>query len=313
MTIAFVFPGHGAQMADMLDALSWRREVKDTLQEASDILGKDFNKIIEEGLQTSFSLLPTAAPAMLTAGVAGYRAWEASGGQRPGIVAGHSHGEYSALVAAGVLSFKDALEAVHYRATLMQGYKGGMAAVIGLGAHKVIELCANVRNETGKVVEAVNFNAPGQILISGDKEAVELAVVAADAAGAKLTRKLGLAVPAHSSLLRPISEKLHEYFKQVEFRSPLIPIINNVDVSILNNPIDIKDAMARQVSRPVRWQKIIETMSSQGIKKVVQCGPGDILYELTTRIDNSLHSMAIRDESSLNEVMQTLTAGTTKM
>jgi len=306
MSFAFIFPGHGSEMAVMLDSLSSRQEVKDTLQEASDILGRDFNKIIEEGLQTSFSLLPTAAPAMLTAGVAGFRAWQASGGQQPSIVAGHSHGEYSALVASGVLSFKDALEAVQYRATLMQAIKGSMAAVIGLSAVKVLELCANIRDETGKVVEAINFNAPGQILISGDKEAVESAIIAADAAGAKITRRLGLAVPAHSSLLRPVSTKLHEYFQQIEFRTPLIPIINNVDVAVLTNPIDIKDAMARQVSRPVRWQKIIESMSSQGIKQVVQCGPGNVLHELTIRIDKNLHSMAIVDELTLNEVLRTL-------
>lgn len=306
MALAFVFPGHGSYMVGMLDSLSSRREVRDTLEEASDALGKDVGKMIAEDPTESFSLLPTAAPAMLTAGVACYRAWEASTEHRPSIVAGHSHGEYSALVASGVLSFKDAIKAVHYRATLMQEVEGTMAVVIGLGAYKVMDLCANARNETGKVVEAVNFNAPGQVLISGEREAVELTMSTAMASGAKLTRVLDLAVPAHSSLLRPVSAKLHEYFKDIEFHAPMIPIINNVDVAILNNPTAIKDAMARQVSRPVRWQEIIKSMSSQGIKQVVECGPGKILHELTPWIDKSLHSMSFMDEPTLHAVIQTL-------
>lgn len=309
MNIGFVFPGHGSQSVGMLDSFSSRPEVKNTLQEASDLLGKDIGKIIANGPKDSFSLLSIAAPITITTGVACYRAWKTSCDITPSIVAGHSHGEYSALVAAGVISFKDALNIVQYRARLMQEVVGGMAVILGLGSFKVMELCATVREETGMVVEAVNFNAPGQVLISGDKEAVKAVAEAAVLAGAKEARILPFNIPAHSSLLKPVTVKLHEYFKHIEFCNPEIPFINNVEVTLLNDPTAIKDVMARQVSKPVRWQEIVKKMSDLGIKQVVECGPGNVLQELTPRIDNNLHSLAFMDESSLFEVIQTLKSG----
>ena len=306
MTLAFVFPGHGSQIVGMLDSFSSRPEVNNTLQEASDTVGKDIGKIIAEGPAELFSVLQVAAVITVTTGVACYRAWQETGGPQPVILAGHSHGEYSALVASGVISFKDALETVQYRGALMQSVAGGMAAIVGLGASKVLELCAEASNKTGKIVEAVNFNAPGQILISGDTEAVSMVVAAAESSGAKFTRLLHLPIPAHSSLLKPVTEKLHEHLKGIEFSAPKIPIINNVDVTVLSDPVDIKDAVARQVSKPVRWQEIIKSMSAKGIRNVVECGPGKVLHELTPRIDNKLKSMAFMDEPSLFEVMQNL-------
>lgn len=300
MTLALVFPGHGSHMTGMLDLISSRPEVKETLQEASDALGMDMGKLISSGSKEEISSLPTSAPAMVTAGVSYYRTWLAEGGQLPSIVAGHSHGEYSALVAAGVISFKDALSIVRYRAESMVSALpagiGGMAAIIGLGASKVIDICSDISSKTGKIVEAVNFNAPGQVLISGHKEAVAEACKEFELANAKLVIPLAIKVPAHSSLLSSVSDKLREYFKTVEFRAPLIPVVNNVDAVILDRPDDIKDAMARQVSKPVRWQEVIKVMSAKGIEQVVECGPGTVLQELVSRIDNKLQGITFIDE-----------------
>jgi len=306
MTLAFVFPGHGSHMVGMLNSLSNLREVKETIQEASDVLDEDIGKLITEGPKEALAVLSNAAPAMVTAGVACYRAWIAAGGPKPNIVAGHSHGEYSALVAAETISFKDAISIVRFRANAMQTVSGRMAAIIGLGASKVVELCLVVSSNTGKVVEAVNFNAPGQILISGDKEAVDIACDIFREAGAKLVIPLAITVPAHSSLMKPVSENLQDYFNSIEFRSPVIPVINNVDVSIVNDPHDIKSAMVRHVANPVRWQEVIKTMSARGIKHVVECGPGEVLHELVPRIDSKLQGLSFIDEPSLVEVIQTL-------
>jgi [acyl-carrier-protein] S-malonyltransferase len=306
MTLAFVFPGQGAQSSVMLDSLPSCKEVKDTFQEASDALGLDIEKTIAELSPDSVLPMSISAPVKITANIACYRAWQMSCDYRPDIVAGHSGGEYAALAAAGVISFYDAVKSIHYCTSLQQEIHGAIASVVGLGDVKVIELCANIRNKTGKVIEAVNFNAPGLTLISGDKEAVELVMADAMTAGAKLTRFLRLGVPAHSSLLRPVTEKLHEYFKQIEFHTPSIPIINNVDVAVLTDPIAIKDALARHVSHPVRWKEIIKQMANQGIKQVVECGPGNVLQDLTTRTDSNLNSMSFTDDASLFKVIQSL-------
>jgi [acyl-carrier-protein] S-malonyltransferase len=306
MTLAFVFPGHGSHSAGMLDSLPSCKEVNDTFQEASDALGLDIEKTIAELSPDSVLPMSISAPVKITANIACYRAWEVSCDYRPSIVAGHSGGEYAALVAAGVISCTDAVKAIHYCASRQQEVHGSVASIVRLGDSKVLELCDNVRNKTGKVIEAVNFNAPGLTLISGDREAVELVMADAMAAGAKLTRLLKVGIPTHSSLLRPVTAKLHEYFKQIEFRTPSIPIINNVDVSVLTDPNAIKDALARHVSSPVRWKEIINEMAKNGTKQVVECGPGNILQDFTTRINSDLISMSFTDDDSLFKVIQTL-------
>lgn len=306
MTLAFVFPGHGSHSDGMLDSLPSCKEVNDTFQEASDAVGIDFRKIITEGSREASFPMSISVTAKITANIACYRAWEVSCDYRPSIVAGHSGGEYAALVAAGVISCTDAVKAIHYCASRQQEVQGAVASIVRLSDSKVLELCDNIRNKTGKVIEAVNFNAPGLTLISGDREAVELVMADAMAAGAKLTRLLKVGIPTHSSLLRPVTAKLHEYFKQIEFCTPSIPIINNVDVSVLTDPNAIKDALARHVSNPVRWKEIINEMSKNGIKQVVECGPGNILQDFTTRIDSNLNSMSFTDDDSLFKVIQTL-------
>jgi len=225
-------------------------------------------------------------------------------------MAGHSLGEYSALVASGVIRFKDAVPLVRFRAEAMQTAvpvgTGGMAAILGLEDAKVVEVCAEASTQSGKIVEAVNFNAPGQIVIAGATEAVAKACEMLKAAGAKRALPLPVSAPFHSSLLKPASEKLKAYLEGIEFHAPIIPVINNVDVAILDNPLAIKDALVRQAAKPVRWQETIRAMSTRGVKHVVECGPGKVLSGLTKRIDDQLQGMALMDEPSLLEVLQTL-------
>ncbi len=308
MTFAFVFPGQGSQSVGMLNSLASRTEVHATLQEASDALGENIGKLIAEGPAEALALTTNTQPVMLTAGVACYRAWLASGGPKPSVVAGHSLGEYSALVAAGVIRFKDALPLVRFRAEAMQSAvpvgTGGMAAILGLDDQQVIEVCALASRECGKVVEAVNFNAPGQIVIAGATEAVTKACELLKAAGAKRALPLPVSAPFHSSLLQPASEKLKTYLEKVEFHAPSISVINNVDVSILESPEQIKDALVRQAAKPVRWQETIRTMADRGVSQVVECGPGKVLAGLTKRIDDRLQGIAITDESSLMDALQ---------
>jgi [acyl-carrier-protein] S-malonyltransferase len=310
MTFAFVFPGQGSQSVGMLNSLASRTEVHATLQEASDALGENIGKLIAEGPAEALALTTNTQPVMLTAGVACYRAWLASGGPKPSVVAGHSLGEYSALVAAGVIRFKDALPLVRFRAEAMQSAvpvgTGGMAAILGLDDQKVIEVCALASRECGKVVEAVNFNAPGQIVIAGATEAVTKACELLKGAGAKRALPLPVSAPFHSSLLRPASEKLKTYLESIEFNVPCVPVINNVDVSILESPEQIKDALVRQAAKPVRWQETIRAMADRGFTQVVECGPGKVLAGLTKRIDDRLQGMAITDETSLMDVLQLL-------
>ena len=308
MTFAFVFPGQGSQSVGMLNSLASRTEVHATLQEASDALGENIGKLIAEGPAEALALTTNTQPVMLTAGVACYRAWLASGGPKPSVVAGHSLGEYSALVAAGVIRFKDALPLVRFRAEAMQSAvpvgTGGMAAILGLDDQQVIEVCALVSRECGKVVEAVNFNAPGQIVIAGVTEAVSKACELLKAAGAKRALPLPVSAPFHSSLLQPASEKLKTYLEKIEFHAPSISVINNVDVTILESPEQIKDALVRQAAKPVRWQETIRTMADRGVSQVVECGPGKVLAGLTKRIDDRLQGIAITDESSLMDALQ---------
>ena len=310
MTFAFVFPGQGSQSVGMLNSISERPEVRATLQEASEALGEDVAKLIAEGPAEALSLTTNTQPVMLTAGVAFYRAWLAAGGPKPNVMAGHSLGEYSALVAAGVISFKDAVPLVRFRAQAMQSAvpvgTGGMAAILGLDDATVSQVCAEASAASGAVVEAVNFNAPGQVVIAGASDAVTKACELLKAAGAKRALPLPVSAPFHSSLLQPASEKLKGYLAKIEFKAPTISVINNVDVQILNDPSAIKDALVRQAAKPVRWQETIQAMAAQGITQVVECGPGKVLAGLTKRINDQVTGVPVFDEASLNEVLATL-------
>ena len=310
MTFAFVFPGQGSQSVGMLNTIAQRPEVRSTLQEASDALGEDVTKLIADGPAEALSLTTNTQPVMLTAGVAFYRAWLAAGGAVPKVMAGHSLGEYSALVASGVISFKDAVPLVRFRAEAMQSAvpvgTGGMAAILGLDDATVIKVCAEASAASGGVVEAVNFNAPGQVVIAGASDAVTKACELLKAAGAKRALPLPVSAPFHSSLLQPASEKLQGYLANIEFKAPSIPVINNVDVEILNDPIAIKDALVRQAAKPVRWQETIQAMAGQGITQVVECGPGKVLAGLTKRINDQVTGVPVFDEASLTEVLASL-------
>ena len=310
MTFAFVFPGQGSQSVGMLNSIADRPEVNATLLEASEALGEDIAKLIAEGPAEELSLTTNTQPVMLTAGVAFYRAWLAAGGPKPTVMAGHSLGEYSALVAAEVISFKDALPLVRFRAQAMQTAvpvgTGGMAAILGLDDATVIQVCAQAVLASGAVVEAVNFNAPGQVVIAGSCDAVTKACELLKAAGAKRALPLPVSAPFHSCLLQPASEKLQTYLADIEFKAPTISVINNVDVEILSDPTAIKDALVRQAAKPVRWQETIQAMAKQGVTQVVECGPGKVLAGLTKRINDQMIGVPVFDDASLNAALASL-------
>ena len=308
MTFAFIFPGQGSQSVGMLNTIAHRPEVKAVIQEASDALGEDVAKLIAEGPAEALSLTTNTQPVMLTAGVAFYRAWLAEGGAVPAMMAGHSLGEYSALVAAGVIAFKDAVPLVRFRAEAMQTAvpvgTGGMAAILGLDDDIVKQVCDQASQASGQIVEAVNFNAPGQVVIAGSSDAVTKACELLKAAGAKRALPLPVSAPFHSSLLQPASEKLQNYLSSVVFNTPTISVVNNVDVEVLNDPVAIKDALVRQAAKPVRWHETINAMANQGITQVIECGPGKVLAGLAKRINGQVTGLAVFDEASLQEVLQ---------
>lgn len=305
MTFAFVFPGQGSQSVGMLDAmLAARTEypaVTATLEEASDVLGQDLAALIAKGPAEDLGLTTNTQPVMLTAGVAMWRAWVEAGGAMPTVMAGHSLGEYAALVAAGALRFRDALPLVRFRAEAMQGAVpvgvGAMAAILGLDDDGVRAAC--VRGAEGEIVEAVNFNAPSQVVIAGHRGAVERACEAAKALGAKRAVLLAVSAPFHSSLMQPASERLAEYLSDVVMVAPKIDVINNVDVRVERDVAAIKAALVRQAAGPVRWSETIRKMADDGVTVVVECGPGKVLSGMTRRIDGRLDGLSIFDPASL--------------
>ncbi|ABR88290.1 [acyl-carrier-protein] S-malonyltransferase [Janthinobacterium sp. Marseille] len=305
---AFVFPGQGSQAIGMLNGFADNAVVQQTLAEASDALQFDLAKLISEGPKEELDLTTNTQPVMLTAAVAMYRAWIAAGGKTPALVAGHSLGEYSALVAAGVIAFKDAVPLVRFRAKAMQEAvpvgQGGMAAILGLSDADVLAVCAEAAQ--GDVVEAVNFNAPAQVVIAGHKAAIERACEVAKAKGAKRALSLPVSAPFHSSLLKPASDRLREYMATLTFNAPQIPLINNVDVAIVSDVDGIKDALVRQAANPVRWVESVQKMAAEGITDVVECGPGKVLAGLTKRINGELTGHAIVDQASLDAVLELL-------
>ena len=310
MKFAFVFPGQGSQSVGMLNAFADQSIVRETVQEASDALNQDLGKLIAEGPAEDLNLTTNTQPVMLTAAYAIYRAWQQAGGPAPALVAGHSLGEYTALVAAGAIAFRDAVPLVRFRAQAMQTAvpvgEGGMAAILGLDDDTVRAVCAEA--SAAGVVEAVNFNAPSQVVIAGHKAAVEKACEVAKAKGAKRALPLPVSAPFHSSLLKPASDQLREYLASVNVQVPSIPVINNVDVAIVNEPAQIKDALVRQAAGAVRWVESVQAMAAQGVTHVVECGPGKVLAGLTKRIDGNLIGASVFDPASLEETLKLLTA-----
>jgi [acyl-carrier-protein] S-malonyltransferase len=311
MKFAFVFPGQGSQSVGMLNAFADHAVVRETVQEASDALNQDLGKLIAEGPVDDLNLTTNTQPVMLTAAYAIYRAWQQAGGPKPAIVAGHSLGEYTALVAAGAIAFRDAVPLVRFRAQAMQTAVpvgvGGMAAILGLDDDTVRAVCAEA--SVAGVVEAVNFNAPAQVVIAGHKAAVEKACEVAKAKGAKRALPLPVSAPFHSSLLKPASDQLREYLASVDVQVPSIPVINNVDVAAVNEPAKIKDALVRQAAGPVRWVESVQAMAAQGVTHVIECGPGKVLAGLTKRIDGNLVGASVFDPASLEETLKLVTAG----
>ena len=311
---AFVFPGQGSQSVGMLDGWGDHPAVVQTLQEASDALGEDMGRLIQQGPKEALALTTNTQPVMLVAGVAAWRVWRAEGGALPAAVAGHSLGEYSALVASGVLTLAQAAPLVRLRAAAMQEAvpvgTGAMAAILGLDAAKVIAGCAEVTAAMGQngteVVEAVNFNDPAQTVIAGSKAAVEKACEALKAAGAKRALPLPVSAPFHSSLMKPAAEKLRAALAATALAAPQIPVLNNIDVAVQQDADAIRDALYRQAFGPVRWVECVQALKGRGITHLVECGPGKVLMGLTKRIDAELTGAALYDPATLNEVKELL-------
>ncbi len=307
---AFVFPGQGSQSVGMLDAWGDHPAVLETLKEASDAMGEDLRALIHEGPKEALALTTNTQPVMLVSAVAAYRAWLAEGGAKPSLVAGHSLGEYSALVASGVLTLTQAAPLVRFRAAAMQDAvavgAGAMAAVLGMEAAKVIEGCAQAQATfsagSGEVVEAVNFNDPGQTVIAGSKAAVEKACEVLKAMGAKRALNLPVSAPFHSSLMKPAAEQLKEKLAATTFAVPQIPVVNNIDVAVETDPDRIRDALYRQAFGPVRWVECVQAMKAQGIHTLVECGPGKVLAGMVKRIDADMTGLPLFDPASMAEV-----------
>ena len=298
----FAFPGQGSQSVAMLKDLAENFSVvTDTYQQASDVLGYDLWALVQDGPAADLNQTDKTQPALLAASVAIWRVWLEQGGEKPSIIAGHSLGEYSALVCAGVIDFQDAIKLVELRGQLMQeavpAGTGAMSAVIGLDNDKIAECCE--QGAEGQVVSPVNFNSPGQTVIAGNKEAVERAGVLLKEAGAKRVLPLPVSVPSHCALMKPAADKLAIALENVTFNAPLISVINNVDVAIEADPIKIKDALVRQLFCPVRWTEIIEKMAEDGITLQIETGPGKVLSGLVRRIDKRFTAQFVNDSASL--------------
>ncbi len=307
---AFVFPGQGSQSVGMLAAWGDHPAVAQTLAEASSVLGEDIGRLIAEGPKEALELTTNTQPVMLTAAIACYRAWLAEGGALPAAVAGHSLGEYTALVAAGSLSLADALPLVRFRAQAMQQAVpvgvGAMAAILGLDAAQVRQGCADVMASTGQVVEPANFNDPKQTVIAGSKAAVDLACEKLKGMGAKRALLLAVSAPFHSSLMRPAADALRERLATVPFAAPQIPLVNNIDVAVQTAPEALREALYRQAFGPVRWVELTLALKARGLTHVFECGPGKVLSGLVKRIDGELVSTTVLDPASLQQARELL-------
>lgn len=308
MKIAFVFPGQGSQSVGMLDAWSDNAVATETIRQASLALDQDLAELMRQGPSTALDLTTNTQPVMLAAAVAMYNAWIEAGGTTPTVVAGHSLGEYSALTAAGALDLQDAVRLVRVRADAMQAAvpvgTGAMAAILGLDDATVQQVCADAAGD--QVVEAVNFNAPAQVVIAGHTAAVERACERAKERGARRAVMLSVSAPFHSSLLRPAADVLEQALAEVTMQAPSMALINNVDVASPDQQDAIKNALARQAWHPVRWVETIQLMKRVGVTHVIECGPGKVLSGLTRRIDRDLVSLSISDPASMQVVLETL-------
>ncbi|MDR0578229.1 MAG: ACP S-malonyltransferase [Candidatus Accumulibacter sp.] len=305
MAFAFVFPGQGSQSVGMMGAYGDLAVVLSTFDEASETLNQDLWQLAAEGPAESLAQTVNTQPLMLTAAIAAYRLWLEKGGRPPSMVAGHSLGEYSALVAAGVLDFRDAVPLVRLRATAMQeavpAGVGAMAAILNLDDGEIRAACAEAVAETGEgeVAEPVNFNAPEQTVIAGSKAAIERACRGCKSRGAKRAVLLPVSAPFHSSLIRPAADRLAARLAELEFRTPVIPVVNNVDVAIETDPARIKDALVRQTYSPVRWVETVRKIAAAGITDIAECGPGKVLAGLVRRCADGLNGIALCDAASI--------------
>lgn len=310
MNFAFVFPGQGSQSVGMMAAYGESAVIRQAFAEASEALGEDLWQMVADGPAEVLAQTVNTQPLMLTAGIAVYREWIARGGALPSLVAGHSLGEYSALVAAGALDFQEAVKLVRLRAQAMQEAvpqgEGAMAALLGLDEAAAVEACAEAAQ--GEVVSAANLNSPGQIVIAGARAAVERAMAAAKARGAKRAVLLPVSAPFHCALMKPAAERLQERLAEIEVRVPTIPVLNNVDVEVETDPLRIKDALVRQAYSPVRWIETVQEIARRGATHVFECGPGKVLAGMTKRIEGSLQGAAIADAASLEEILKTTEA-----
>jgi len=306
MSLAFVFPGQGSQSEGMLSALAAEfSEVEATYREAAEVLGYDLWDIVQNGPADKLNSTDITQPAMLAAGVAVWRVWQAKGGARPAVLAGHSLGEYTALVCAGSLAFTDAIKLVAERGRLMQAAvpagTGAMAAVLGLEDDAVRQACSDAA--AGEVLEAVNFNSPGQVVVAGHKAAVERVVTLAKERGAKRALLLPVSVPSHCALMQPAAEQLASILKDVAIQAPGIPVINNADVATPSEPDAIRDALVRQLYSPVRWVETIQKMATDGVDRLLECGPGKVLAGLNKRIERNMAAQAVLDPDSLSAAL----------
>ncbi len=309
MKHAFVFPGQGSQSVGMLADLSATYPIiKHTFEEASEILGYDLWDLSQEGPEKTLNQTDKTQPALLAGGVSTWRVWQEQGGSDPVFMAGHSFGEYSALVCAGTLEFKDAVSLAQDRGRFMQAAvpegEGAMAAILGLTDDKMIDICAEVAQS--QVVSVVNFNAPGQIVIAGHTAAVKRAIEQAKAAKAKRAILLQVSVPAHSRLMQPAAEKMAERLAAVTITAPTIPVIHNVDVSVKTEPADIRTALTAQLYNPVRWVETIEKIVAEGVTMLFECGPGKVLTSLNKRIARTAAAKQIMDTKTLEQALEAL-------
>jgi len=309
MSLAFVFPGQGSQSVGMMKAFYDEYEIARTLfSQASDALGYDLWAIVSEGEATELNNTAITQPAMLTAGYISWCIWNERQGKKPDVVAGHSLGEYTALVCTEALQFTDAVKLVAERGKLMQSAvaegEGAMAAILGLEDDKVIQACEQAAN--GEVVEAVNFNSPGQVVIAGQKTAVQRAIEKLKETGAKRALLLPVSVPSHCKLMIPAAEQLAQTLSTIEIKSPSIPVIHNVDVATHDNADEIKTLLTQQLHNPVRWVETINSMTSQGVDTIIECGPGKVLTGLCKRIDKDINGLAVFDNDSLAKALETV-------
>jgi len=305
---ALVFPGQGSQSRGMMNAYADFSVVRDTFTEASDVLKQDLWQLVAEGSDAELNATVNTQPVMLAAGVAVYRAWQSLKAPLPLMMAGHSLGEYSALVASGALKFSDALPLVRYRAECMQQAVpegvGGIAAILGLDDEVVREVCKEAAQN--EVLEAVNYNSPGQIVIAGNRAAVERGMELAKARGAKRALMLPMSVPSHCSLLKGAADKLRVYLDAVQIQSPSVPVVHNADVKSYADAASIKDALARQLYSPVRWVETVQHFGKQGITHNVECAPGKVLVGLNKRIDTNQQALTLNDSAALQTTLAAL-------